>query len=535
MYLELNQNICTFFKIIKMKIQAADILRLMEEGEGFQLEMKACGSSLPSSVWETYSAFANSRGGVILLGITERKSHSGQERFEVTGVADANKVVTDFFNMLNNPQKVSCNVLVDSDVRIVEVYGKDVVYISVPEANYRDKPVYVNNNLQSGSYKRLFEGDRHLSKSELTLLIRDSSDDIDSQIIECYGMQDIDNETLRKYRLSFLHKNPQHAYESLCDKDFLIKMGGYAVDRKKSLEGLTMAGLLMFGKGQSIHEVFPSFRVDYLDRIDIQPGDDLKWNDRLTDDGRWEDNLYNFLLLTLRKLLFTLPSEGRIVDGSRKDGGELYDAVREAMVNSLTYCDYKEGGVLRIDRMTDKIVMRNPGTLRIPPQRIYEGDYTRARNATIQKLLRMVGFGDNIGSGFQKIMKAWENLRYEAPDIHEEPDVTEVWLTLPLYKKPKENSPVAISPSKEQSDQLEEPEAPSYAKSKVLTYKSLTPIQIKILDEIKDDPHISIPEIADKLGVKEGLIRSQRRAMEKIVELRRIGSRKTGSWQILWK
>lgn len=519
-----------------MMIEADHIKRLMKEGEGFQLEMKACSTSLPSSVWETYSAFANSRGGVILLGVTEHKTHSATERFEVTGVSDANKVVTDFFNMLNNPQKVSCNILVDSDVRIVEVDGKDVVYIYVPEASYRNKPVYINNNLQSGSYKRLFEGDRHLSKTELTLLIRDSSDDIDSQIIECYGMQDIDEETLRKYRLSFLHRNPQHAYEGLEDKEFLIKMGGYAIDRKKSLEGLTMAGLLMFGKGQSIHEVFPSLRVDYLDRIDIQPGEDLKWNDRLTDDGRWEDNLYNFLLLTLRKLLFTLPSEGRIVDGSRKDGGVLYDAVREAMVNSLTYCDYKLGGVLRIDRMTDKIVMRNPGTLRIAPQRIYEGDYTRARNATIQKMLRMVGFGDNIGSGFQKIMKAWENLRFASPDIHEEPDVTEVWLTLPLYKnKKKPLTTFRATDYNEESNVLNDPGPIPYAKSKKVRPYVLTPIQERILDEIKADPYISIPEIADKMGVKEGFVRSQRRSMKEFVELIRVGSRKTGFWQIVPK
>lgn len=518
-------------------IQAADIIRLVSEGEGFQLEMKACGSSLPSSVWETYSAFANSRGGVILLGITEHKAISGSGRFEVTGVSDANKVVTDFFNMLNNPQKVSCNVLMDSDVRIVDVEDKDVVYISVPEANYRIKPVYINNNMQSGSYKRLFEGDRHLSKTELTLLIRDSSDDIDSQIIECYGMQDIDDDTLRKYRLSFLHKNPHHAYEGLDDKEFLMKMGGYAVDRKKSLEGLTMAGLLMFGKGQSIHEVFPSFRVDYLDRIDIQPGDDLKWNDRLTDDGRWEDNLYNFLLLTLRKLLFTLPSEGRIVDGSRKDGGVLYDAVREAMVNSLTYCDYKLGGVLRIDRMTDKIVMRNPGTLRIAPERIYEGDYTRARNATIQKLLRMVGFGDNIGSGFQKILKAWDCLKFASPDIHEEPDVTEVWLILPLYKiKPvvkKKTGPILHDG--EDILTVEEPEPEFQTAPKTVHTPGLTPLQRSIIKEIEANPYISFPEIADRIGVKEGLVRSQRRAMSKFVELRRVGSRKTGIWQIIPK
>ncbi len=256
------------------------------------------------------------------------------------------------------------------------------------------------------------------------------------------------------------------------------------------------------------------------------------------------------MLLTLRKLLFTLPSEGRIVDGSRKDGGVLYDAVREAMVNSLTYCDYKLGGVLRIDRMTDKIVMRNPGTLRIPPKRIYEGDYTRARNATIQKLLRMVGLGDNIGSGFQKIMKAWDSLKYASPDIREESDVTEVWLTLPLYKCKRNATSSKVSYKGEEGDMVKDAEPTPYVNAKLLKKDSssssggldrtvftkwLTPMQIRIIEEIEADPYISIPEIADKIGVKEGFVRSQRRSMEKFVELRRIGSRKTGYWQIIQK
>ena len=50
-------------------------------------------------------------------------------------------------------------------------------------------------------------------------------------------------------------------------------------------------------------------------------------------------------------------------------------------------------------------------------------------------MLRMIGFGDNIGSGFMKIMSAWKTLGYNSPEIHEEPDVNEVWLTLPLSVK----------------------------------------------------------------------------------------------------
>ena len=151
-------------------VTAQDIKNLLKNGEGLHFEAKACRDKLPRDVWETYSAFANTRGGVILLGVTEHKDKPISERFELSGVSDYYKVITDFFNIVNNRQKVSRSVLVDSDVRPVEIDGVSVVYIKVPEADYRQKPIYINNDLQSGTFKRLHEGDRHVSQEELAML-----------------------------------------------------------------------------------------------------------------------------------------------------------------------------------------------------------------------------------------------------------------------------------------------------------------------------------------------------------------------------
>ena len=511
-----------------MTITAENIKELIKDGEHSTLEMKKCKKSVPDSVWETYSAFANTRGGVILLGVYENKEKPFPERFEVTGVMDSNKVVTDFFNQLHNPQKVNRSVLVDSDVRIVEVDGKDVIYINVPEADYRQKPIYINQKLEQGTYKRGHEGDRQVTKEELALLLRDSSDNTDSQIIEHYGIEDIDAETLEKYRRSFNILNPGHTYEELNDRDFLIQMGGYDINRQKGVEGITMAGLLMFGKGIHIRKNFPNFRLDYLDLIDIAPGDSKKWNDRLTDDGRWEHNLYNFLVLALRKLLFTLPSEGKLEGTVRRDGGPLHEAVREAMINCITYCDYLLGGVLRIDRRTDRIVMRNPGTLRISPERIYNGDYTQARNSTIQKMLRMIGFGDNIGSGFMKIIKAWNTLGFDSPEIHEEQEVNEVWLTLPLVSRGKsvEDTEKGMKDTEKGTKELN-----ALIPAELLD--TLTEDQRKILEYVWNNPEITLVELSEKMNTSVKSIRVQRKKLEDVgIFMEHVGAQKSGTWQI---
>ncbi len=115
-----------------MTITPDDIYNLIHKGEGASVEIKKCSNTLPRSVWETYSAFANTRGGVMLLGITEHKERPIESRFEITGVSDPDKIETDFFNILNNRQKVSRNILFDSDFRqIVRKFYQHGIFLDI--------------------------------------------------------------------------------------------------------------------------------------------------------------------------------------------------------------------------------------------------------------------------------------------------------------------------------------------------------------------------------------------------------------------
>lgn len=241
-------------------MQADDINNLLSFGERIQLEVKEAKNSVPKSIWETYSSFANTQGGYILLGISENLHEEDiLKRFTVVGVDDPRKVLTDFWNTINS-EKVSANLLRDEDVEIVDVDGKDVVSIHIPQADYRNKPVYINGNAFKGSFRRNHEGDYHCTEQAVREMIRDASESgNDGMLIENYGMDDIDIDTLHSYRQIFEIRNHDHVFNGYNDKEFLRNLGGFTTERASGKEGLTVAGLLMFGKGLPVRDRFDKF------------------------------------------------------------------------------------------------------------------------------------------------------------------------------------------------------------------------------------------------------------------------------------
>jgi predicted HTH transcriptional regulator len=131
-----------------------NIMNMLVQGERVNIEVKRAKSEVPKSILETYSAFANTYGGTILLGVEENLAESDiHKRFTITGVDNARKIVCDFWNIINS-DKVSANLLVDNDVQVVTIDGMDIVYIHVPQAEYSQRPVYINGNILKGSFRR---------------------------------------------------------------------------------------------------------------------------------------------------------------------------------------------------------------------------------------------------------------------------------------------------------------------------------------------------------------------------------------------
>ena len=122
-----------------------DLSQFDEYREDNRREVKKAKGGLPISLWDTYSAFANCYGGVIILGVKEEKDGS----WKTTGLQNASKLRKEFWDTINNSKKVNINLLSEDDVQTYEIGdSKDVIMvIYVPMAKREQKPVYINDDI----------------------------------------------------------------------------------------------------------------------------------------------------------------------------------------------------------------------------------------------------------------------------------------------------------------------------------------------------------------------------------------------------
>ncbi len=465
-----------------------ELEQLIYKGEKVDIEYKEAENNVPRSVYESYSAFANTKGGYIILGVKEdKKKLLPRERFIIQGIQNSKKQVEDFWNTINS-SKVNRNILKDEDVFIVEKSGISLIVIKVPRADYKMRPIYIGENPYKGTFKRNNEGDYHATEYEIRGMIRDQNPDgNDGMILEYYTMDDIDKETLRKYRQIFEIRNDGHVWNSLDDKSFLEKLGGYRKDRREDKEGLTLAGLMMFGDGLAIRNEFDNIFMDYRNESEITM--DIRWNDRITYDGTWENNLFNFFTKVTPKLMEDLKKPFKLEGIQRIDETPVHKAVREAFVNLIIHADYlMDAGVLKVIKKSNSFEFTNPGILKLPLEDIYRGGNSKSRNPHMQTMLRMVGFGDNAGSGFPSILATWKEKDWVEPELIEDTNLNQVTLYLKM---------VSIY-----EGQSAEKSAESAEKSAEIQKALLSERQKQILACMEPEVLYKTEEIAEKIGLK---------------------------------
>ncbi len=398
-------------------IQSLEDLSLLRESISLECKLahgRDGKGALPEDFWPTYSAMANADGGVVLLGMRERKGH-----FEPVGIENLDKVRTELFNNLNNRQKVSINLLTDQHVREWVVQGKTLLVVEIPRARRQQRPVYLTlNPLGGNTYRRLNEGDRPLPDEDVKRMLAEQVDDSrDDRILRNFGFDDLDMGSFRAYRQVFANRDPGHPWNEDDDLAFLRRIGGWRLDRETGDAGLTLAGLLMFGQMSVIQEVLPNYMLDYQERPAART--ERRWVDRLTLDGKWSGNLYDFYRKVYLKLTADLKVPFQLEKGERQEETPVHIALREALANVLVHADYSDRASVLVVKRPDMFGFRNPGLMRIPVEVALHGGEPDCRNRTLHKMFRFVGVGEQAGTGIPRIYQGWNSQHWNPPKLYE--------------------------------------------------------------------------------------------------------------------
>lgn len=397
-----------------------------------EIEYKSGKDGFPKELWKTYSAFANTNTGIIVIGVNDRRGV-----YTVEGLTEEQlvKYKKQFWDDCNNPNTVSINLLKNEDIKVVEIQQKKLLAIRVPFARRTERPVYLTRNPFGNTYKRNHEGDYRCTDDEVKRMLADSSTELkrDSLMLENYDMDDLDAVSIRQFRQLFSSTRTGHPWLALEDKELLKKLGAYRIDRKTKQEGITLAGLLMFGKADSIREqeALPDYFPDF--REHLSSDGKIRWTDRIYPDGSWECNLLQFYLKIWPKLSSTLPKPFRLDKDERVDESPTHIALREAFVNALVHTDYSLSGNIIIELDTEKFVFSNPGTLLVSLEQYYAGGVSECRNPALQQMFMLIGRAEKAGSGVDKIMTGWQESHWRRPFLELESQPDRVKLTLPMF------------------------------------------------------------------------------------------------------
>ena len=426
-----------------MRLTAKQIQLLVKQGEVVRTECKDASGGLPDSLWESYSSFANTDGGVILLGVKEV-----DHKLSIVGVPKAATLIKQFWDGVNNREKVSANILFDRHVYSVKCRGCDVVVIEVPRADRQDRPVYIGKDMFSGTFRRNGEGDYHCPRESIKAMVRDACvETADACLLDELTIDDLCSKTIRSYRNRFRTKKPEHVWNDLPDEEFLVRIRA----ARRGEDGKVhpnIAGLVCFAEFGQIMDVLPDFFLDYREKLST----DTRWTDRVAaHDATWSGNIYDFYMMIYDRITSHVKMPFELdAEGLRIEENEIHKSLRELLANALIHADYHGRRGIVIEKQAQTISFANPGTFRVNKAVAVEGGTSDARNSHIFNIFALVDIGERSGTGLADLYGHWKKNGLPTPVIAEEYDPDRVKIT--VYTD-SDQAPTKVRPRYDQSAQ----------------------------------------------------------------------------------
>jgi len=358
------------------------LARLLASREKETLEFKKAEHQIPDSLYETICAFLNHRGGDILLGVDDTGQVAGIEK------ETAELYCVDIANATNNSTLLSPPFLLYPE--LVQYQDRWIVVIQVPESSQVHK-------LRGTIYDRSADGDYRLTDPAAIARIVNKKRTYysEAKVYPFISVKDLSSETLKKARTRLSTVRPNHPWLALDDTAFLKKAGLISRDMETGQEGITLAGILLFGLEETILNILPFYKIDaLLKRLNV---------DRYDDRCYVQTNLIEAYSTLMDFIERSLPDPFYMEQDIRVS---LRNKIfRELVANLLVHREYTKADVARIVIYQDRVECTNPCTPhwqgRLDPKSLVPYQ----RNPLISKFFLQLGWVEEIGSGLLNVQK----------------------------------------------------------------------------------------------------------------------------------
>jgi len=463
---------------------------ILQEGEGQFVEFK---EKFSDEVIETLVAFANFKGGKVIIGIDNKKNLKGVSLNEESVQNWINEIKTKTFHVL----------LPFS--RIEKINGKNIVIFEIQESQI--KPV---------SFKGRFfirkENSNHLMNApEITVeSFNSQSKSSDAVLIEGFTIKDLNFAEIKRV-IDLINKRKEIKIKTNAT-NFLVKYN-LIKDNK-----LTLASLLLFSDKLASRRVVQTgvFQTDLIIK------DELVCDNYLILQA---DELFEFVKKHISKITF-------IVDKPQNIQKWEYplEALRELVINLIVHRDYSQTATIKI--FPDKIIFLNYGGL---PQEYKVEDFilgkrsSYIRNKLITRIFKDAGIIEEYSSGLARVVNSCRENSNRKPIFNV--DRTSFSVEIKSLNQEKMGKRGAENDSENDSVKVGEKGGDGLVERLV---ERLVESQKRILKLAKENPYITKAELANKIGISTTAIDKNIETLKQKGLLKRIGADKGGHWEV-WR
>ena len=393
-------------------MELADIVaRLRETGVEYEdVEVKRAAGGLPQTVAETMSAFANTRGGIIILGLDEGAG------FASVGVGDPVAQRDELAGVARAKLTPALAPIIDA----VPFEGAILLLAEIEPLPPAQRPCYVTaRGLYNGSFVRVGDGDQRLTPYEIDRLRENSGQPRwDEEAVPQATTDDLDQRAVLRL-IETASRNSPRAFSGLSEHEALARLGVLA--RHEGILVPTLAGLLSVG--QYPQQFFPQLMVSMVVHPHEDAGQSGPGGIRFLDSAAVGGTVPTMVTDIIQAVQRNLRKSSRVVGAGRDDHWEIEpEVIREAVVNALMHRDYSpqsRGTQIQVELFPDRLTVTSPGGLfgNVRLETLGQSGTSSSRNARLAALLQEAGdpltgrpVAENRGSGISMmISQVWRD------------------------------------------------------------------------------------------------------------------------------